>query len=383
MVNYKLNAARLDKILKKTIEAIYVSKNEIYDIAESSRKECNKLQEELDDLKKKVAILIQSVEVIEAELKESKRRLLIVNKNFNKYSQEEFREAYEKADNLRVELAVKREQEQHLIRRRNELEIRLNDAYRTIKRAENLYSNVDLALSYLEGDLQNMVSHVGDLQEKQFIGFRIIKAQEDERKRVAREIHDGPAQSMSNVVLKAELCERMIDVDVAKSKEELQELKRVVRECIQDTRKIIYNLRPMSLDDLGLVPTIQRFITTFQDETEIVASFKATGDYNDIKPIISLTVFRIVQEAINNIKKHSCAKNAIVNIEFVKNNIRIYIYDDGKGFDINELKVMDFDSNGGFGLISMRERVELLGGEFNISSEPGKGTRLNIMIPLI
>jgi two-component system sensor histidine kinase DegS len=383
VANFRLDVARLDKIIKKTIETIDNSRNEIYDIAESSSRECNRLEVELDDLKEKVKELIETVEVKEAELKESKRKLLLVNKNFNKYSQEELKDAYEKADNIRVELAVKREQEQQYIKRRNDLEIRLKDAYRTIKRAENLYSNVEVALDYLTGDLQEMVSQVEDLQEKQFIGFRIIKAQEDERKRVAREIHDGPAQSMSNVVLKAEICERMIDIDPLKSKEELQKLKKVVRDCLQDTRKIIYNLRPMSLDDLGLVPTIQRFIMTFQDETGISASFKTIGVYDDIKPVISLTVFRIVQEAINNARKHSNAQNVIVNIEFMEKDLKIYIYDDGKGFNVNELKVKDEDISGGFGLISMRERVELLGGEFLISSEPGKGTRLNITIPLL
>jgi len=92
---------------------------------------------------------------------------------------------------------------------------------------------------------------IEDMKQKRLLGIRIIKAQEEERQRVAREIHDGPAQSMSNIVLKAEICERLVDSDPEKAKDELRTLKSVVRDTLRDVRKIIYDLRPMSLDDLG------------------------------------------------------------------------------------------------------------------------------------
>lgn len=383
MVNYKLDVARLDKIIKKTIEAINNSKKEIYDIAESSRRECKRLEEELEMLKQQVKELIETVEFLEEELKESKRKLMLANKNYDRFSQEELKEAYEKADNQRIQLAVKREQEQFLIRRRNDLEVRIKDAYKTVQKADSLIANVGIALGYLTGDLQEISIQLEDMQQRQLMGLRIIKAQEEERQRVAREIHDGPAQSMSNVVLKAEICERLIDVDFEKAKSELRNLKKIVRESLQDVRKIIYNLRPMSLDDLGLVPTLERFVTTFQEETGIAVKFKTRGLFSDIKPVIALTVFRIVQEATSNINKHAQAQNAIINIEFAEKELKLYIYDDGKGFDIDDLKVRSDDVNCGFGLYSMRERVELLNGQLDIGSREGQGTRLNIVIPLV
>lgn len=383
MVNYKLDIAQMDKIIKKTIEAINNSKNEIYDIAESARRESKKLEEELQELKQQVKELIETVEMLEAELRESKKKLMLVNKNFTKYPEDELKKAYEKADNLRIELAVKREQEQFYIKRRNDLEVRIKDSYRIVQKADNLISQVGVALGCLGGDLQEVSLQLEDMQQRQLMGLRIIKAQEDERQRVARDIHDGPAQSMSNVVLKAEICERLIDVDIVRAKEELKQLKRIVRENLQDVRKIIYNLRPMSLDDLGLVPTLQRFIMTFQEETGIAVSFKTRGSYEDIRPVISLTVFRIVQEAVSNINKHAKAQNVIINLDFLDSDMKLYIYDDGKGFDVGALKTNTSDMESGFGLYSMRERVELLDGKFEISSQPGKGTRLNIMIPLM
>jgi two-component system sensor histidine kinase DegS len=383
LAGIKIDVARLDKIIKKAIEAINNSKTEIYDIADSARRECKKLEEELTNLKFQVGELISTVEEIEEELKESKRKLMLVNRNFTRYTQEELKEAYEKADSLRVQLAVKREQEQQLIRRRNELEIRIRDSYKTIQKAENLITHVGAALGYLTGDLREISTQLEDIQQRQLLGLKIIKAQEDERQRVARDIHDGPAQLMSNVVLKAEICERMIDVDLDKAREELKNLKKIVRESLQDVRKIIYNLRPMSLDDLGLVPTLQRYIMTFQEDTGISVSFKNRGASEDIKPVISLTVFRIVQEAINNIIKHAVAKNVSIDLEFREQSLKLLIFDDGLGFNMEKLKVRTDDMSSGFGLLGMKERIELLGGDFNISSEQGKGTRLNIAIPFI
>lgn len=383
MANYKVDIANLDMIIKKTVEAINNSKVELYDIAEGARRECKRLEEELQLLKKQTIEVIENVELLEVKLRESKKHLMVVSKSYDKYSEGEIRESYEKADNIRVELAVKREQEQYYIRRRNELELRLKEASKTVKKADNLISQIGVSLGYLTGDLHEVSLQLEDMQQRQLLGLRIIKAQEEERQRVARDIHDGPAQSMSNIVLKAEICERLVDSEPVKAKDELKLLKSVVRDTLQDVRKIIYNLRPMSLDDLGLIPTLQRYIMTYQEESKVAVSFKTRGDYDHLKPIISLTIFRLVQEAINNIRKHAHAQKVIINLEFLDKDLKLHIIDDGKGFDMNALKVSSEDTSGGFGLFSMRERVELLNGKFEIDSAVGKGTRLNITVPLI
>ncbi len=383
MANYKVDVANLDKIVKKTIEAINNSKVELFDIAENARKECGRLEQELEDLKTQTILLIENVELLENQLRTSKKQLMLVSKNYDKYTEEEIKQAYEKADNLRLELAVKREQEKFLIKRRNDLEIRLKDSIRTAEKADKLIANIGISLGCLTGDLQQVTLQLEDLQQKQMMGVRIIQAQEEERQRVAREIHDGPAQSMSNIVLKAEICERLVDAEPMKAKNELRNLKSVVRDTLQDIRKIIYNLRPMSLDDLGLVPTLQRYIITYQEESETEVVFKTRGTCEDIRPVISLTVFRLVQEAINNIKKHAQAKNVSINLEFLEKELKLYVFDDGKGFDTNDLKVRKEDISSGFGLYSMRERIELLNGKFEINSTIGKGTRLSITVPLI
>jgi two-component system sensor histidine kinase DegS len=384
VANYKkVDTANLDKIIKKTVEAINNSKTELFDIAESARKECLRLERELTELKHKTAEVIQSVEILEIALNESKKQLMVVSKNYDKYSEDEIRKTYEKADNIRVELAIKREREQYYIKRRNELELRLKEAYKTVEKADNLISQIGVSLSYLTGDLENVSLQLEDMKQRRLFGIQIIKAQEEERQRVAREIHDGPAQSMSNIVLKAEICERLVDSEPEKAKEELKTLKSVVRETLRDVRKIIYDLRPMSLDDLGLIPTLQRYLETYQEESKITVSFNTRGNCEQLRPVVSLTVFRLVQEAINNIKKHAHADKVTINLEFMEKELKLYILDNGVGFDIGSLKTSGENINGGFGLISMRERVELLDGKFEIDSTIGNGTRLNITVPLI
>lgn len=383
MQNFKVSSSQMDEIINKTIKALDSGKKEIFEIAENSRKECKRLEEELEMLKLQVREASESIEKLEKDLKDSRRRLYLVNKEFGKFTQEELQEAYQQADNLRVELAIRREQERYLMKRRNDLEIRIKDSVKTLEHADNLISHVSIALGYLSGDLQGISVQLDSLQQKQFLGLKIIRAQEEERKRVAREIHDGPAQSMSNVVIKAEICEKLIDKNLEDARNELRNLKTVMRESLQEVRKIIYNLRPMALDDIGLLPTLERYVISFKEDNKIDVSIKATGvKDDDIDNVISLTVFRLVQEALNNILKHSKAHSASILLECANNKLRIHIVDDGIGFDTSSVKI-SLDTLHGFGLASMRERIELLDGEFEITSGKNIGTRLKILIPLI
>ncbi|MFZ5352996.1 MAG: sensor histidine kinase [Bacillota bacterium] len=374
------NIDRINEIIKNTIDVIDKSRGELFDIAESTRKECKLIEEELAQVKQKTAEVIQEVDRLEALEKESRLKLMTVSKNIKEYTEEDIRKAYEKAKDLQVEAMVKRVEEQQLISKRNELERRLRVALDTTAKAESLVNKVGIAMGYLSGGLQDLYIQLEDIKQKQFLGIKIIKAQEEERKRVAREIHDGPAQLMANLVIKTELCEKLVDMDTEKAKSELNSLRDIARSSLSDIRKIIYDLRPMSLDDLGLIPTVQRFITNYTDDTRINVEFFVIGEAAELKPIIELAAFRIIQEALNNIRKHAFARNANVKIEFAKEALNIIVSDDGKGFDKERIAV--HEDNSGYGLLSMRERVELLNGKFDLNTALGKGTRIFVSIPL-
>lgn len=383
MRSYKHNSVQMNEIISKTIKSLKSGKNEIIEIAENSRKECKRLEDELVTLKSQVFEIVSVIENLEHDLKQSKKKLYDVNKDFNSHSQNELAQAYQSADNIRVELAVRREQETFLIRRRNDLEIRIRDCLKTLERADSLIGHVGIALDYLSGDLQNVGEQLDNLQQRHFLGIKIIEAQEEERKRVAREIHDGPAQSMSNIVIKAEICERLLDKDIDEARKELQNLKKVMRDSLQEVRKIIYNLRPMALDDLGLLPTLERYVISFREETGIDVQLRSRAINEEIKSVISLAVFRIVQEALNNVLKHAQAKRVSILLEHVNKKLNIIIVDNGVGFNTDDVKVIEPESTGGFGLFSMKERVALLEGEVNIVSQVGIGTKIKIHIPLM
>ncbi|MDF2546998.1 MAG: histidine kinase [Anaerosolibacter sp.] len=377
----QMDIKKINEIVKNTIDAVEKGKNEIFEIAERARIECKNIELLVEEIKKKTAIVIKEVDQLELQEKDSRKKLVSVSKNFSQYSETDIKSAYENAKNLQIKITLKRQEERELIRQRTDLEKRLKNSYEVVKKAENLVSQVGVVMGYLSGNLQDVVGQLEDIQQRQVMGIKVLKAQEEERQRIARDIHDGPAQLMANLVIKAEICEKLIDRDVDKAKFELGQLKSIGRECLKDVRKIIYDLRPMSLDDLGLVPTIQRFILNFEEETHINVSFSVIAKNEIINSTVQLSLFRIIQEALNNVRKHAQASTVVIKLEIINKTINILIFDDGIGFNV-ETKMKSCKEESGFGLLAMRERADLLKGNIEIDSNLGTGTRIKISIPV-
>lgn len=380
MVN--IGIKKINDIIKKTLSVIEKSKGAIFDISESARKEVNELKEELQQLKNDASVIMAECKELELKVARSRQKLANINRNFDRYTEEDMKNAYQETNDLMVKLAVSREREKQTILRRNDVERRLKNAMETVRKAEQLVAQVGAVFNYLSGDLQRLDDHFENTETKRLIAIRIIKAQENERRRIAREIHDGPAQAMSNVVLKAEICEKMAEVDMLKAIVELRSLKETVRDCLKDVRRIIYDLRPMSIDDLGLRPTLQKYIENFIMEHSIKVDFRVKGDDNRIKDTnIALAIFRVVQESLNNVQKHADATYVSVQIECTEKSILLRIKDDGKGFDVSTLHDFDRKENRGFGVLGMKERIELLEGDFIIDSTINSGTTIRVRLP--
>jgi two-component system sensor histidine kinase DegS len=375
-----LKIDRLNEIIKNTVDVIEKSKKEIFDIAENARIECRHIEDELHLVRGKTLEIIRQVDELKLQEIEGRHRLMLVSKNIKDYNEEDIRIAYDRAKDLQIQSVIKQNEEQQLIHRRNDLERRLKLSKETTSKAESLVSKVGVAMGYLSGGLMDLSVQLDDIRDKQTLGIKIIKAQEEERKRVAREIHDGPAQLMANLVIKTELCEKLVDKNPDQVKIELNSLKELARISLKDVRKIIYDLRPMSLDDLGLIPTVQRFISNYMDETGQNVELHVFGDSVALAPIVELASFRIIQEALSNVKKHAGANNVHVKLEFTKKSIKLVVSDNGIGFDKGNVKSQDID--GGYGLLSMKERVDLLNGKLDIISTLGKGTKIYASIPL-
>lgn len=376
----KPNLKILDDILERTVKSLEQGQEEIFDIAESTRAEAERARQELEKVKAETADIIRQVDQMETRNKKARMRLLHVSREFEYYSEDEIKEAYEKAEDSLVKLSILREKEENLRQKRDEYERRLINMEKTVDKAENLVSQVGVAVNYLLGSLKDIGTTVEDLQHKSQLGIRIIQAQEEERKRVARDIHDGPAQSIANVVFRSEYVESLMDKDLAKAKEEINELKSQVRLTLQDIRKIIFDLRPMTLDDLGLIPTLRRYTDKFYEKSQVRTELIVIGNEKKLNPSLKVTIFRIIQEALNNVHKHAQTKRAMVKIEYQPSHLNLVVEDKGKGFNLEKVKEMT-EENESYGLLSLEERAELVGGKMKIITSPGKGTKIRIKMP--
>lgn len=371
---------QLDSAIKNTISAVEQGKNQIVAIASGARTQRDELMARLVELKSETLDVITQVDRLEREEKLARLYLMEVNRNFTRYTEKDIQTAYEEAQHIQLQLSEMRERERQHRQRREQLELVLRRTDETLAKAEKLESQVGMALQLLSGGLQGVSTKIDELQLRQQLSVRIIKAQEEERARVAREIHDGPAQTMANVVLRAEICEKLMAVEPDKVREELHNLKVMVKDSLHEVRKIIFNLRPMVLDDLGIVPTLRRFIKDMEKRTDINIELVVLGGEEErLASVLEVAIFRIVQEALNNTVKHAKARRCVIKLELVAGRVNISIADDGCGFEPHKAIGSERDS---FGLLGMRERVELLNGQIRIDSVANKGTEIQVTIPV-
>ncbi|KZN98022.1 histidine kinase [Aeribacillus pallidus] len=382
MNSKKLDSAIIDDILNKMIETVQSSKDQIFEIGEKSRTEYEKIVEELEEVKEQVSEVIEQTDKLTIQSKIARQRLVEVSRNFNKFSEQDILNAYEKAQNIQIELAMLQEKEKQLRKRRDELDRRLLSLKEMIERAEVIVGQITVVLQYLNQDLRQVGDLLEDAKKKQAFGLRIIEAQEEERKRVSREIHDGPAQMLANVLMRSDLIERVFrEKGTAEGFQEVQNLKIMVRNALSEVRRIIYDLRPMALDDLGLIPTLRKYLSTIQEyEKDIKINFQNISDVEEkrLPAKFEVALFRLVQESVTNALKHVEAKQIDVKFEVRSNQVNVAIKDDGKGFDVKNVFKEKKES---FGLMGMKERVELLNGKMAVHSAPGKGTFIIIQLP--
>lgn len=373
----KVDAKALDEILETMVGTVGSSKSEIFEIEEQCRRDYVDVTQELEDIRKKVAFIIREGDELESKARFSRKKLSEVSMHFNQYSEEEVREAYEKAHKRQVELQMNRQLEKDLRCRRDELERRLRGLQQTIERAETLVSQITVVLNYLTRDLRQVGEALEDARRRQDFGLKIIEAQEEERKKLSREIHDGPAQMLANVMMRSDLIERVYrERGGDEALREIRSLKTMVRSALYEVRRIIYDLRPMALDDLGLIPTLKKYLQTIEEYNNgIDLQFTNLGEEKRLPSEMEVALFRLIQEAVQNALKHAEPSYIHVKLAMTKELITVSVKDDGKGFDSS------MEKEGSFGLMGMKERVELLDGEMKIASHLGAGTLVTIKVP--
>ncbi|GAB3056868.1 sensor histidine kinase [Virgibacillus ainsalahensis] len=373
----KLSENVLDHVVEEMIEVVENSKDEIFNISEEARSEHEQLVVELKEIKKKVIQHIDNGDQMSQKVRYSRQRLAEVSKYFDRYTEDEIREVYENTHFMQTELAMLRQEEKALREKRDYLERRLITLSQTIERAEGLAGKISVILTYLHDDFKQVNEMIEDAKEKQEFGLKIIEAQEEERRKISREIHDGPAQMLANILLRSELVDKTFrGGDMEQAMAEIKNVRSMVRTSLYEVRRIIYDLRPMALDDLGLIPTIKKYVSTISDYNGTAIEFNSIGEDKRVNQKYEIALFRLVQESIQNALKHSEASLIQVKLEIRDDYLAMVVKDNGKGFDPS----MKRDKS--FGLIGMRERVEMLEGELNIDSKIGKGTLIFIKVPI-
>lgn len=372
----------IDRIIKETTRALEESRHQIVEICESAQREKEALQAESKKIREELDKTIDEVDQLESRLKLARIRLREVSRNFEQFTETDIRQAYENATGIQLELTIAREKEHNLKIRRDELAQRIRNVAKTVERAEGVGLQMSIVLDYMSGDFSQVTRVLESAKNRQLLGLKILMAQEEERKRLARELHDGIAQTVANVVLRAEIAERMIEKRQTDGIEpELAALKKQARSGMEEIRKMIFNLRPMALDDLGLVPLLRKFTQDFEEKEKIHTSFEHIGKEYRLPSAMEAAIYRLVQEAFLNVRKHAEATHVDLEITFQSQMLKLVIQDNGKGFPLETLNEKMFGGEH-FGLLGMRERVELLEGRFDIESNPNAGTKVTMLIPL-
>lgn len=373
----------LREAFQNTVDAMENSKGQIFEIYENTKNDVEAARVLLKELKEETAKLQDEVDVLVHCEQQEKQRLVKVSSNFANYSEDKIRASYEAVKDVQVRLALVKEKEFQSRRQRDRLELRLRGMEQTLLMAERLATKLGTVVGYLTSQISNVVAQMDIASKNKFLGVQIIKAQEDERLRVSREIHDGPAQEMANLIYQASICERLVDTRPDEAKAGLQELRRQIRTCLADVRQIIFDMRPMSLDDLGLVPALRQLVSKLEERKILKTDFQVNGKERALEKHVEVTLFRIIQEGLNNIHRHAGVSQGRLRLLFSQNDLSILISDEGRGFDMEEIEEMrrTGTGNGHFGILGMEERAKLIGAALNVISVQGEGTKIHVKLP--
>lgn len=330
---------------------VEVCKQEI----ERSRKKINEIDLLIEQSQVEVSRLTQKNSQINSQLQQ-------VQAQFSTIPREDIRSVYDNALDAQQRLFVMRGQVEKLQSdqktTRHYLEL--------LQRVCDLLDTLELETSQ-SGDIHSSTAGTVEL---------MIQAQEAERQRLARQMHDGPAQTLSNFILQTEIAVRLFDMDSTKARDELKNLMEAASSTLHKVRDFIFELRPMMLDDLGLGPTLKRYIEILKEQSDVDIRLTLSGLEQRLESYVEVFIFRAIQELLGNALRFSQAAQVNIRVDSTDQEIRVNVEDNGKGFNVDEL-----NDQRGMGLQVIKDRVEKLGGNMEIHSVQGQGTHISFYFP--
>ena len=315
--------------------------------------------------------LLDEISSLEIKSKENIRMIQMLedtnDDNFESFSPREV-SSYNKSK--MVELSEEQKQIQQLLQDYRsevlEFNLKIDEVTSVIKVAQN------------ENEICNE-----EISKSKKSNLNVLESVEKERQRIARDLHDSTVQNLTSLVHKSELCMKLIDLDPIHCKLELSSMGKILREVIEDMRKMIYDLRPMSFDDIGFGVTIERALDKCKAAYNIRYSFKIEGEEYQLPNMVSISLLRIIQESCSNAINHGNAKMIDIKLIYHEDSIELMVENDGDGFDVSTIDDLCRDDYSGFGLSMMKERIYLLSGDLSIQSKAGeKGCLLTVNLPI-
>lgn len=341
---------------------------EVIDAAET---EYQQIQNELREIAMLIRQSSDEVEKLSQRNAQISNKLRLMESSIDSMPREDIQEIYRNAQDTQNRLFMMRGQVEQLQGKQQYLERYANHLRYIIDN----YRRQSLAAT--NGDSPNTTANITAASSM----MNIINAQEQERLHLSRQLHDGPAQSLTNLILQAEIVERLFDKDPSRAQAELGTLKEAVNETFQKIREYIFQLRPMMLDDLGVIPTLKQYVQEFENKHEKLAcNLLVSGTERRLPPHIEVTVFRVMQALLNNVAEHAHATQVSINIELHRDRITANVSDNGNGFDVTEA-LEEAPKQKHMGIISMQEQITMLHGEISFNSMVGQGTTVTFWLP--
>jgi two-component system sensor histidine kinase DegS len=291
--------------------------------------------------------------------------------NLDTVPREDIRDKYDEALDVRFRLATMRGQ----------LE-KFEATYEYLEQKQTVIAQI---LSQLQGISieASTAQDNGKISSQGLDIIGIIRAQEDERMRLSRALHDGPAQSLTNFILQAEICQRLFDRNPERAAEELNNLKTNASSTFQKVREFIFDLRPMMLDDLGPGRTVRRYVEAFAEKNDIETKIDVTNEDRRLEKHREVLIFRGVQDAIALARDYGMPSSINVRLDMSGDAIKMLVQDDGRGFDVSKLTGMDEDTNDARiqALNMLKSKFELVGGKIDVRSGENEGTTVRLELP--
>lgn len=373
----KKQMQQLDKVLHQVMDSLEMGRRDIFDIADECHKQSELIRLLLEESMLETKHLIKAVDEAEVEEKRARLRLMEVSQDFKRYAEDDIKEAYHNAQKIQSELISLRQQEMFQRNRREELSRQLKKYEEIAKKADNYLNSANMALKILESNINDFSDTLEDAFKRQQMGLWFVESVEAEKRKISRDLHDGPAQTIASLLIRLDLLMYLFDEDSQKAVEELISIKQMGRESLDDIRRIMFDLKPSAIYEESLISTLKEYFNAYESKYDFEIDFIFFGPERKYDLPMETALFRLVQEAITNVRKHAGVNKAMVKLEANPAGLTIVIKDQGKGFEVDQIPGTRNESHG---IIGMKERAELLGGEIKIISKPGSGTQVIIEI---